>query len=293
MNPTSLTSLHRTPIATRIDEVQQRIRRAPGDADLRAQLFQLLAVRGDWDRAVEQLRLSAKLNQQAVPTAMAYEQAIEAERQREAVFAGTAEPTIFSDSPGWLEGLLLALRSTAEPAEKIAQLRAAALDLAPEVAGVLTHAPDETEAAFAWVTDGDSRLGPVCEVFFNGRYGWVPFSALSTVRFIAPQGLCDLVWAQAELTLLDGRTQQCLVPARYPAGPGRAHATDDDEIVLGRLTEWLPLHGDTYAGIGQKMWLTDAGEYGVLDVREIRFDTVAATPAGIAADVADVPGQAG
>ena len=293
MNPTSLTSLHRTPIATRIDDVQQRIRRAPGDADLRAQLFQLLVVRGDWDRAVEQLRLSAKLNRQAVPTAMAYEQAIEAERQREAVFAGTAEPTIFGDSPGWLEGLLLALRSTAEPAEKLAPLRASALDLAPAVAGVLTHAPDDTEAAFAWVTDGDSRLGPICEVFFNGRYGWVPFSALATVRFIAPQGLCDLVWAQAELTLLDGRVQQCLVPARYPAAPGRAHATDDDAIALGRLTEWLPLHGDTYAGIGQKMWLTDTGEYGLLDLREIRFDAVPDAPAGGDADAAHATGQAG
>jgi len=79
------------------------------------------------------------------------------------------------------------------------------------------------------------------------------------------------VWAQAEITLDDGRTQHGLVPARYPAPAGQALADLADGIKLGRMTDWQALHGDMYAGVGQKMWVTDQGEYALLDVRGLEM----------------------
>ncbi|KOF53429.1 hypothetical protein AD428_13550, partial [Achromobacter sp. DMS1] len=60
-------------IAQKLTLVQERIRAQPADADLRAQLFQLAAVQGDWKRAADQLRISAELNRQAQPVAALYQ----------------------------------------------------------------------------------------------------------------------------------------------------------------------------------------------------------------------------
>jgi type VI secretion system protein ImpE len=45
-------------------------------------------------------------------------------------------------------------------------------------------------------------------------------------------------------------------------------------VVLARKTDWLSLADDFYVGSGQRMFATDAGEYPLLDVRTISFDSV-------------------
>ena len=45
-----------------------------------------------------------------------------------------------------------------------------------------------------------------------------------------------------------------------------------DALRLSRMTEWRELGPSTYAGIGQRMWATDAGEFALLDTREIVFN---------------------
>jgi type VI secretion system protein ImpE len=58
-----------------------------------------------------------------------------------------------------------------------------------------------------------------------------------------------------------------LIPSRYPA----SEASADPIIRLGRKTEWRELAPDTFVGLGQRMWATDAGEYPMLDTREIKL----------------------
>ncbi len=198
-----------------------------------------------------------------------YDRAIAAERQREAVLAGLAEPAVPGPRPAWLDKLLEALRHDAADAARAAALRAQALQDAEPLAGTLELAGDAPPLRFPWVCDGDSRLGPVFEFIQGEHYAWLPFSYLRRIRLLAPDALCDVIWAQAEITLADARVLHALVPARYPAPAGGRMADQDERIRLGRLTQWEPLHGDTYAGLGQKMWLTDQGEYALLDIRAV------------------------
>ncbi|MCD0503058.1 type VI secretion system accessory protein TagJ [Bordetella petrii] len=265
-------ALRESSLSEHLDAIQAQIRRQPADADLRAQLFQLMVIQGDWTRASEQLKLCAQLNTQAQPTAVLYEHAIAAERQREAVLAGQGEPAFLVAPPDWFAPLVQALRCDAGEPQQAEDLRAQAYQAAQARAGRLEHTADAAPVAFEWISDGDSRLGPVFEFISGGRYGWLPFSSLSSVRLLAPEGLCDVVWAQAEITLDDGRTQHGLVPARYPAPAGQRLADLADGAKLGRMTDWQPLHGDHYAGVGQKMWMTDQGEYALLDVRALELD---------------------
>lgn len=261
--------LHTGSLADHMDAVVAQIRRQPGDADLRAQLFQLLAVQGEWERAVEQLKLCAELNPQAAPTALMYDRAIAAERQREAVLAGQVDPAVPGPRPPWLDRLLEALRHDAADPARAEATRARALDDAEPLAGTLQHAGDTQPLPFAWICDGDSRLGPIFEFIHGEHYAWLPFSYLRKVRLLPPEALCDVIWAQAEITLADTRVLHALIPARYPAPAGRRMADQEERLRVGRLTQWEPLHGETYTGVGQKMWLTDQGEYALLDIRAV------------------------
>lgn len=251
-----------------LDQVKAQIRKKPADADLRARLFQLLAVKGLWDKAFEQLKLSSEMNAQAQPVAVLYTGAITAEQEREAVFRGEKTPAVFEQPPEWMAMLLEALRSDAETAHA---LREQALEVAPAISGTIVVNAQEQGLAFEWLCDGDSRLGPVCEVIANGRYGWVPLDMIQSLRLIPPEGLTDLIWVQAEITLVSGRSQIGLIPARYPAPIDKNYADLDDASNLSRRTDWQQIGQDIYFGTGQKMWMSDAGEYALLDMRSITF----------------------
>ncbi|WP_144630625.1 type VI secretion system accessory protein TagJ [Bordetella genomosp. 13] len=267
----SVLSLRDGSLSQHLEAIESRIRRAPDDADLRAQLFQLAAVQGDWKRAADQLRLCSQFSMQSRPMAMMYTQAIEGEKQREQVLAGNGAPVFFASHPEWCDLMVQALHADAAEPEKAAGLRAQALEAAQVSAGALTGAADEAAPEpYAWIGDGDSRLGPVCELITAGQYGWVPFEDISEIALLAPEGLCDVVWARAEILLADGRTLPGLIPARYPAAPGERMADQEEHLRLGRVTQWRELADGTYAGAGQKMWITDAGEFALLDVRGLR-----------------------
>src|SRR5438270_617815 len=79
------------------------------------------------------------------------------------------------------------------------------------------------DAPFAWIADMDSRIGPMCEAFVDGKYVWIPFDHLAKVTIDPPADLRDLIWAGAELTFANGGTTVAMIPSRYP---GSEAATD-------------------------------------------------------------------
>ncbi len=246
-----------------LKRLQAEVRSHPEDAKLRTYLFQLLAVNGDWQRALNQLQVCAQLSVAALPMAQAYREAIRCEAFRGEVFAGKRTPQILGEPPAWMGLMVDALEKLAQghiaPAEA---LRAQALDQAPARPGSIDGKP------FEWIADADSRFGPVCEAYIDGKYYWVPFERITALRIEPPNDLRDLVWVGAQLQLATGATQVALIPTRYPG----TEAADNDALRLSRMTVWRELGEATYVGVGQRMWATDDGEFPLLDTREIRID---------------------
>ena len=240
--------------------LQEDIRARPSDPKLRVFLFQLLCVLGEWNRALNQLKVASELDPLALPMAQMYGEAVRCEAVRDEVFDGKKSPMVLGEPEQWLalliESRLLAGRAEGAHSE---ELRLRAFEEAPASSGKIDGRP------FEWVADADSRLGPVMEAIINGRYYWVPFSRVSAVAMDAPEDLRDLVWIPAHLQFANGGECLSLIPTRYPG----SEASDDGAIALARKTSWESIADDAYRGLGQRIIATDTGETPFLEIRAI------------------------
>lgn len=249
----------------------EAVRAKPADASLRIFLAQLLCVLGQWERAHTQLNVVADLDKLAIPMRETVGHAIRCELMRAQVFAGKRTPMVFGQPDQWLALLIESLLRKGQGEEALSQdLAARAFDAAPAAGGRIDGTP------FEWLMDADSRLGPVLEACVNGHYYWVPFARLAKLTLEAPEDLRDCVWTPAQLMFTNGGETVALVPTRYPG----SQDSPDGLINLARKTEWTPIGEERFAGLGQRVLATDAGEYDLLTVRSVEFDELPAAPAG-------------
>lgn len=256
--------------AAALQALQQQVRERPADAKLRVFLFQLLCVLGQWERAANQLQVCGELDAGTLAMVNTYKEALRCEALRAAVFEGRHTPVVFGQPQAWVALLVEALAVQARgDAAGAARLRTQAFDDAPATPGHWLAGDGEqgeaTPQPFAWIADADSRLGPVLEAIVNGRYCWVPFAALARVVVEAPQDLRDLVWAPAHLFFVNGGEAVALLPTRYPGTETQA----DGALLMSRRTDWVELGPEQFAGLGQRLFTTDADEIGLLGLREL------------------------
>ena len=240
--------------------LQEDVRAHPSDAKLRVFLFQLLCVLGEWDRALNQLKVASELDPIALPMAQMYGEAVRCEAIREEVFHGRKSPMVLGEPERWLAMLIESrlLMGRGEDAHS-EELRVQAFDEAPITSGTMD------DASFEWIADADSRLGPVLEAIINGRYYWVPFSRITEVTLDAPEDLRDLVWMPAHLQFENEGESLALIPTRYPGSA----ASDDGLVALARKTLWEPIAENAYRGLGLRILATDTAEIPFLEVRRI------------------------
>ena len=246
-----------------LQKLQQDVRQHPAAARHRVFLFQLLAVLGQWERAMAQLEMAGELDAGVLAMVQAYRQALRCEVLRQSVFAGRHAPLIFGEPEPWMAQFVEALRLDAEGQHAPARrMRDSACEIATARGGMIDG------ARFEWIADADSRLGPMLELLVNGRYCWLPLQRIRRLEIEAPADLRDCVWLPVRLVWCNGGEAVGLVPTRY----AETTKVDDDALLLARRTDWVEPSEGTYWGLGQRMLVTDAGDYPLMDVRSIEFD---------------------
>ena len=241
-------------------QLQAEVRASPAKAELRVFLFQLMAVLGEWSRALDQLNIAGELDAGTLAMVQTYREALQCEALRDEIFAGARSPLLFGEPEAWCAEVINALALGA--AGKLGEAQAArlaALDQAPAVPGTIDGEP------FEWIADADSRIGPFLEAVVNGKYYWLPFHRIQAIHLEEPVDLRDLVWLPAHFTWSNGGEAVGLVPSRYP-GSG---TSEESGIRLARATLWRDMGEEQYFGLGQRMLATDASDYSLLNVREI------------------------
>ncbi|MDB5695600.1 MAG: ImpE protein [Sphingomonas bacterium] len=237
------------------------VRAKPSDEGARMFLFQLLAVAGEWDKAVNQLNLLAQLSPEAQMLSVAYGQAVQAERERATVFAGQARMKLLVASE-WAEGLCDAIEHYAAGRTSEGDAaRDTAFEAAPDTPGNLDG------ENFDWIADADSRFGPSVEAIIGGRYGLVPLDAVASIKSEGPKDLRDTVWYPVQLAFKEGQSVAAMLPTRYPG----SEASDDVNERLGRATGWRDTDWGQ-AGSGQHLLALSTGDdRDLLSVRSLVF----------------------
>jgi len=244
--------------AALIEEVRTR----PDDRKARMFLSQVLLVLGEWDKALTHMKTLANLSPEALTLFTAYDRAIAAEKNREAVFAGKAAPEGLAPGGPWFALLLQAIAAeTTGDTQTAARLRAEAFDQAPETKG------DADGAAFDFIADADSRFGPALEAVVDGKYGLVPFETITEITCDGLIDLRDLVWMPARMTLKTGQSGHVFLPVRYPG----ATADADPAIKLARKTEWDDAGDLGNRGRGQRVFDAGEREIAILELHRLTF----------------------
>jgi type VI secretion system protein ImpE len=231
--------------AGKLDEAVQalgaELRENPADAKRRTFLFELLCFSGDFVRAEKQLDILGSEGRNAEMGAMLYRAALHAERIRQTIFEQKDYPA-------------------SGPAPD-----------APE-AGTINGKP------FTFFSDADPRLGARLEVFAAGDYLWIPLADISSIELQAPKRLRDLLWAPAIVrtgpAFKGKELGEVLLPVISPLSWRHA----DDEVRLGRSTEWQDDGSGNVIPIGQKMFAVDEDEVPILDIRKLEFAAAQAAP---------------
>ena len=135
----------------------------------------------------------------------------------------------------------------------------------PTVAGVINGQPFET------IEDADPRIGARLEVFAAGAYLWLPFQHLASIEMGPPTRLRDLLWIQAFLRTGPGFKGTELGEVLLPVLAPLSSRSSDDDIRLGRKTEWFEEPDGTATPLGQKMLLIDGEEFSILEIRKLEF----------------------
>jgi type VI secretion system protein ImpE len=250
-------------LAAAIEQLNQQVRAHPADAKLRTFLFEVLCFAGDYERAQRQLDVLGQLNEQAESGTIVYRSVLAAERARVAVVTEDQLPVFLLEPPAFASLYLAALHRLREGnASDARALLLEAMEAQPATPGKIDGQP------FADFADADPFLGPFLEVIINGRYIWIPFVQIKRFAIEPPRRLRDLLWAEATLETIDGPSGNILLPVLYTG----SFRHPDEQIRLGRATEWEDVGENLVRGRGQRMFLVDDDEKPMLQCRQIEFD---------------------
>jgi type VI secretion system protein ImpE len=85
-----------------------------------------------------------------------------------------------------------------------------------------------------------------------------------------PKNLRDLLWATVRVATIDGTIGEVFMPVLYPS----SYVHSNDQVRLGRMTDWKEIGEGLYQASGMKLFLVDDQDRALLEVNNLEFDKV-------------------
>jgi type VI secretion system protein ImpE len=246
-----------------IESVLKSVKSNPTDASARTFLFELSCFAGDWTRAEKQLDVIGHQDANTMMGSLIYRQCLEAERKRERLFSDGLKPEFLADPPDYVYGLLTAINRVREG--NIAESREILDKIEsdrPAFSSKINGADVED------FRDYNDLTSCVLEVLIKDSYVWVPLEQVEKIEFLPPKSLRDLFWIQAKLETTNATNGDVMIPSLY-AG---TYKNQNDQVRLGRMTDWRELGEDIYMGEGLKLFWIDGADKPILDLKEVELN---------------------
>jgi type VI secretion system protein ImpE len=258
--------LNASALQAAINEQTGKVKANPTDTRQRTFLFELLLFAGDWERAERQMEAIAHQGMEAGLGVQVYRDNIEAERSRRRLFSDGLHPHFISEPPAYVDLHLNALNrlregNLGEARETLDQ----AEEERPAIKGTLNGRP------FFDFRDYNDLVGPVLELIVKGQYTWLPFEQIKRLEIAPPKNLRDLMWTPARIETTDGTSGEVYIPSLYEG----SYTHPNDQVRLGRMTDWTDVGDGVYLASGLRVFLVDGEDKALLEAREIEFDAPA------------------
>ncbi len=219
-----------------ISALNTQLRNDPSDQRNRTFLFELLCFAGDYHRAEKQLSiLQQEGNKESMLGTLLYKAAIHAEKTRQEMFEKKTFPTPLLDGAG------------------------------------ITVSGRLNGREFTMLSDTDPRIGEKLEVFAAGDYLWLSYHDIASVRVDPPKRLRDLLWIPAQVTTGPTFRSRELGEIMIPSMAPLSWQHPDEEVRLGRVSEWCEDETGQIAPYGLKCILVDGEEVPIVEVRELEI----------------------
>jgi type VI secretion system protein ImpE len=191
-----------------------------------------------------------------------YRQNFKAERDRMKLFSDGLKPQFMTAVPPYVDDLFSAINRLRE-------------GNVSEARGILDSVEENRPAfrcrvngeGFSDFRDYNDLTMCVFETFHKDSYMWVPFESIEKIEFFEPKSLRDLYWLQAKVDLTNGIGGEMFFPALYSG----SWKSDNDQVRLGRMTDWRDAGEELFIGEGMKMFWMDGRDKSILDIRTLEF----------------------
>lgn len=244
-----------------IDAALAEVKKKPTDTASRYFLTQLLCFNGELERADKQLDT---LTQQALDAAvqvMLVRHLVRAEMARQQFYAEGRLPEFVGDVSAGLRARLDALVALRESnGAEAAVLLKQAEEHRPKIQGVCDG------QAFEDFRDLDDLSAGYLDVLTStGKYYIVPLEDIESLEFKAPSRPIDLLWRETLINVTNGPEGQVYIPTIYP------HTTEDgdDQLRLGRGTDWVGEEDGLICGRGLRTFLVGDSDKTIMQIQEL------------------------
>jgi type VI secretion system protein ImpE len=252
----------RESVTAALEDVKQH----PTDPSKRGFLAELLCLSGDLERADRQLDALGQQDPATVMEVNLFRQLIRAEQARQQFYTEGRLPEFLNqditpDLRLHLEAAVL-LRDgmTAEAADVLGKAK----EQQPKVAGICDGKPFED------LCDLDDLTSSFLEVLSSkGEYFWIPLDRIESLEFGSWTRPRDLLWRRAHLIVRAGPDADVYLPVVYAGSAVDAN----DQIRLGRATEWRGGGGAPVRGLGQRVFLFGEEDRAILELQKLTFRT--------------------
>lgn len=254
-------------LADAIAAMNEEVKKHPTDVNRRGFLCELLCFAGEIERIDKQLDTMGDQDPQAMMGIVLWRQLARAEMARQQFFTEGRVPEFLDGVP--TEVMKLHMQASILVRDgKLADAQALLVEAEekrPRVSGMCDG------VAFDDFRDLDDLTSSFFEVLTStGKYYWVPVEKVESLDFKAPKRPRDLYWRQVHMVVRDeGPDGEVYMPVLYT---GSDKKKDDDQIRLGRATDWVTAEGGPVRGLGQRTFLIGHEDKPVLSLKGVTFN---------------------